>query len=85
MLADDDRPIEDHELPDPADMDDGDGVDVEPCPSCGEDIAAGAAQCPYCRAWTVGRPTPLKARLAAAIVAVAVVAIIVALLYGVLT
>jgi len=85
MLTDDHRAIEDRELPDSVDLDDGEGVDLEHCPSCDEEIAEGAARCPYCRAWTVGRPMPLKARLTGAIIAIAVLAIVAALVYGILT
>ncbi len=47
------RPLEDRELPDEADLDDDDETDVSPCPACGELIYEDAPQCPYCREWVV--------------------------------
>jgi len=49
-----DRPLEDREYPDEADLSDDDSADLEPCPACGELVYEGAPQCPYCREWMVG-------------------------------
>jgi hypothetical protein len=51
-----DKPLEDKEYPDEADLDDGDDetLYVDRCPACGELVYEDAPQCPYCREWIVG-------------------------------
>ena len=52
MLRDDDKPLEEKEFPDGADLG-ADGCDAElvRCPSCGRMIHEEAQQCPHCRWW----------------------------------
>ncbi len=54
------RPLEDRELPDEADLVDDGETDVAPCPACGELIYEDAPQCPYCRQWVVGGAVSLS-------------------------
>jgi len=56
MFGGRDKPLEEKEFPDEADLDGGDDavISVEPCPACGELIYEQAQQCPHCKAWVVG-------------------------------
>lgn len=76
-----DRPLQQREYPDEADLSDDDSADLEPCPACGELVYEGAPQCPYCREWMVGgggraRKTLLTSRLFWLAVAAAAVAVV---------
>ena len=46
-----DDPIGDDELPDEADLADGENLAVVPCPSCGEMMPDDADQCASCGDW----------------------------------
>ena len=50
------KPLEEKEFPDPADMDgngDEDHVPLSQCRSCGELVYDDAPMCPHCREWIV--------------------------------
>lgn len=53
------EPLEASELPDPEDLgSDGDSVDLERCPSCGESIYEDSEQCPHCGEWIIRKTRP---------------------------
>lgn len=54
MLFDDDKPLEEREYPDEADVaDDDSAAELVRCPACGELIYEEAPLCPYCRQWVL--------------------------------
>ena len=54
MLFDRDKPLEEREYPDEADLAEGDEpIELSRCPACGELIHEGSPQCPHCREWIV--------------------------------
>ena len=51
MFDSKDRPLEEKEYPDEADMEDDDTLYLDRCPACGAMVYEDAPQCPYCREW----------------------------------
>ncbi len=47
------EPIREEELPDDADIADGQNTALVPCPSCGELISDEADRCPDCGDWVI--------------------------------
>jgi hypothetical protein len=60
VFRDSDKPLEEREYPDEADLSDEEdeeesAVRLSRCPACGELIYEQAQQCPYCKEWIVPR------------------------------
>ena len=52
MVKRSDKPLEDWELPDQADMDNGEvSADLSPCPNCSVPVWEDAEHCPHCGEW----------------------------------
>jgi predicted nucleic acid-binding Zn ribbon protein len=78
MTDEDDEELKDWEAPNPADVDDEESAETEPCPYCGKPIYEQAEFCPSCHNY-ISREDPRSRRriprwiIAGAIIALAVV------------
>jgi predicted nucleic acid-binding Zn ribbon protein len=81
MSDDDDEDLNDWEAPNPADIDDEDSADTEPCPRCGKPIYEQAEVCSRCHNYISREEPRNRRRIPVWIIAGTVIALAVVILF----
>ena len=71
-----DDDLDDRESPDPADVDDSESVDTDPCPYCGRPVYEQVEVCPHCKNF-ISREDSLPSRKPLWIIAGVIVTLVV--------